>query len=56
MLFANDTDFVNDMRTGVNAKLELWSQTLEFQSFRLSPKKSIWSANLFNEGSKTIVL
>jgi hypothetical protein len=29
MLFADDVVLVNDSRTGVNRKLELWRQTLE---------------------------
>ena len=37
MLFADDIVLlVDETRTGVNAKLELWGQTLESRGFRLS--------------------
>ncbi|EMS66157.1 Arginyl-tRNA synthetase, cytoplasmic [Triticum urartu] len=36
MLFADDVVLVDDSRTGVNRKLELWRQTLESKGFRLS--------------------
>ena len=38
MLFADV--LVNETRTGVNAKLEIWSQTLESRGFRLSKVKT----------------
>ena len=34
MLFADDIVLVDEMRSGVNAKLELWRQTLESRGFR----------------------
>jgi hypothetical protein len=40
MLFANDVVLVDDSRTGVNRKLELWRQTLESKGFRLSRTKT----------------
>ena len=40
MLFADDVVLVDDSRTGVNRKLELWRQTLESKGFRLSRSKT----------------
>ena len=40
MLFADDIVLVDEMRAGINAKLELWRQTLESQGFRLSRDKT----------------
>ena len=40
MSFADDIVLVNEMRAGVNAKLELWRQTLESRDFRLSRTKT----------------
>jgi hypothetical protein len=36
MLFADDVVLVDDSRTGVNRKLELWKHTLESKVFGLS--------------------
>ena len=40
MLFANDVVLVDESRTGVNSKLELWRRTLESKVFRLSRTKT----------------
>jgi hypothetical protein len=40
MLFTNDVVLVNESRTGVDQKLELWRQTLEAKDFRLSRSKT----------------
>ena len=40
MLFANDVVLVDESRTGVNQKLELWRETLESKGFRLSRTKT----------------
>ena len=40
MLFADDIILVDERRAGVNAKLELWRQTLESRGFRLSRTKT----------------
>ena len=40
MLFADDIVLVDETRAGVNAKLELWRQTLESRGFRLSRIKT----------------
>jgi hypothetical protein len=39
MLFANDVVLVDESRTGVNQKLELWRQILEAKYFRLIRSK-----------------
>jgi hypothetical protein len=39
MLFANDVVLVDESRTVVDQKLELWRQTLEAKYFRLSRSK-----------------
>jgi len=39
-LFADDIILVNQTRAGVNAKLELWRQSLESRGFRLSRAKT----------------
>ena len=40
MLFADDVVLVDESRTGVNQKLKLWRETLEFKGFRLSRTKT----------------
>ena len=40
MLFANDIVLVDETRARVNAKLELWMQTLISRAFRLSRAKT----------------
>ena len=40
MLFADDIVLVDESRTGVNQKLELWRETLESKGFRLSRTKT----------------
>ena len=40
MLFADDIVLVDESRTGVNQKLELWLKTLESKGFRLSRTKT----------------
>jgi hypothetical protein len=39
MLFADDVVLIDESRTGVDQKLELWRQTLEVRGFRLSRSK-----------------
>jgi hypothetical protein len=39
MLFADDVVLVDESRTGVAQKLELWRRTLEAKGFRLSRSK-----------------
>jgi hypothetical protein len=40
MLFADNVVLVDNSRTGVNRKLELWRQTLESKGFKLSRTKT----------------
>jgi hypothetical protein len=40
MLFADDAVLVDESKTGVDQKLELWRQTLEAKGFRLSRSKT----------------
>ena len=40
MLFVDDVVLVDESRTGVNQKLELWRKTLESKGFRLSRTKT----------------
>jgi hypothetical protein len=40
MLFADDVVLVDESRTGVDHKLELWRRTLKAKGFRLSRSKS----------------
>ena len=40
MLFADDVVLVDESRTGVNQKLELWRETLESKGLRLSRTKT----------------
>ena len=40
MLSADDVVLVDESRTGVNQKLELWRETLESKGFRLSRTKT----------------
>jgi len=39
MLFPDDIVLVDKTRAGINAKLELWRQTLKSRGFRLSRAK-----------------
>ena len=39
MPFANDIDLVNKIRSGVNAKLEIWQDALESKDFHLNDTK-----------------
>jgi len=48
MLFADDI-LVDETRVGVNAKLELWRQTLESQGFKLSRAKPEYMECKFNK-------
>jgi hypothetical protein len=36
MLFADNVVLIDGSQAGVNRKLELWRQTLEFKGFRVS--------------------
>ena len=49
MLFADDIVLVDETRAGVNAKLELWRQTLESRDFRLNRAKTEYMECKFNK-------
>ena len=40
MLFANDIVLIDQIRQGINSKLELWRHTLESRGFKLSRSKT----------------
>jgi hypothetical protein len=48
MLFADDVVLVDESRTGVEQKLELWRRTLEAKGFRLSRSKTEYMKCDFN--------
>ena len=50
MFFADDIVLVDESRSGVNHKLELWRQTLESKGFRLSKTKTEYMQCTFSEG------
>ena len=57
MLFTDDIVLVDETEAGINAKLELWRQTLKSRDFRLSrAKQNMWSVNSVNRKSEIIVL
>ncbi|XP_070004484.1 uncharacterized protein [Nicotiana sylvestris] len=39
MLFADDTFMTDEIRSGINERLEVWRQTLESKGFKLSRTK-----------------
>ena len=49
MLFADDVVLVDESQSGVNRKLELWRQILEFKSFRLSRTKTEYMGGVVQE-------
>jgi hypothetical protein len=48
MLFADDVILVDESRTGVDQKLELWRRTLKAKGFRLSRSKIEYMKYNFN--------
>jgi hypothetical protein len=48
MLFADNVVLIDKSRIGVNQKLELWRQTLESKSFKLSRTKTEYMRYQFN--------
>nr|XP_009786017.1 PREDICTED: uncharacterized protein LOC104234186 [Nicotiana sylvestris] len=51
MLFAYDIVLIDEMRSGVNTKLEVWRQTLESKSFKLSRTKTEYLECKFSDGT-----
>nr|XP_009631961.1 uncharacterized protein LOC104121628 [Nicotiana tomentosiformis] len=50
MLFADDIILLDETRGGVNARLEVWRQTLEFKGFKLSMLKTEYLEYKFSDG------
>lgn len=50
LLFADDIVLVDESREGVNAKLELWRNTLESKGFRVSRSKTEYMECEFSDG------
>ena len=45
--FANDIVLVDEIRSGVNAKLEIWRDTIESKGFQLvGIKQSTWNVSV----------
>jgi hypothetical protein len=53
MLFANNIVLIDETKTGVNAKLELWQQTLESKGFKISRSKTKYIKCKFIVGRNT---
>lgn len=51
MLCADDVELIDKTRSGVNAKFEVWRQTLESEGFRLSRSKKEYLECKFNKVS-----
>nr|XP_009802969.1 PREDICTED: uncharacterized protein LOC104248423 [Nicotiana sylvestris] len=49
MLFTDDIVLIDEMRRGVNARLEVWRQTLESKGFKLSSSKTEYLECKFSE-------
>ncbi|XP_060211622.1 uncharacterized protein LOC132639158 [Lycium barbarum] len=49
MLFADDIVLIDETRSGVNAKLEVWRQTLESKGFKLSRTKTEYMECKFSD-------
>ncbi|XP_060178388.1 uncharacterized protein LOC132608378 [Lycium barbarum] len=52
MLFADDIVLIDESRSGVNARLEVWRQTLESKGFKLSRTKTEYIECKFRDGSQ----
>lgn len=46
IVVVNDSALVDGIRTGANARLKVWSHTLDFRGFRLRKSKTEYSENL----------
>ncbi|XP_070048722.1 uncharacterized protein [Nicotiana tomentosiformis] len=51
MLFADDIVLIDEMLSGVNARLEVWRQTLESKCFKLSRTKTEYLECKFCDGT-----
>ncbi|XP_019251332.1 PREDICTED: uncharacterized protein LOC109230270 [Nicotiana attenuata] len=54
MLFADDTVLIDETRSGVNARLEVWRQTLESKGFKLSRTKTEYLECKFSNDTQVI--
>ncbi|XP_060202855.1 uncharacterized protein LOC132631279 [Lycium barbarum] len=52
MLFVDDIVLIDELRSGVNARLEVWRQTLESKSFKLSRTQTEYLECKFSNGSQ----
>ncbi|XP_059310768.1 uncharacterized protein LOC132062156 [Lycium ferocissimum] len=52
MMFADDIVLINESRGGVNARLEVWRQTLESKGFKLSRTKTEYLECKFSDVSQ----
>jgi hypothetical protein len=50
MLFEDNVVLVDESRTGVNRKLELWQETLESKGFRLGSTRCDFVTTTHEEG------
>ncbi|XP_047251467.1 uncharacterized protein LOC124886634 [Capsicum annuum] len=53
LLFTDDVVLIDEMHSGVNAKLEVWRQSLQCKEFRLSRSKTEYLEYKFSEVVKT---
>ncbi|XP_009797977.2 uncharacterized protein [Nicotiana sylvestris] len=51
MLFADDIALIDDTRSGFNARLDIWRQTLESKGFKLSKTKTEYLECKFSDGT-----
>ncbi|XP_070050827.1 uncharacterized protein [Nicotiana tomentosiformis] len=51
MLFSDDIVLIDETRSGVNARLGVWRQTLESKGFKLSKTKTEYLECKFSEGT-----
>nr|XP_016496967.1 PREDICTED: uncharacterized protein LOC107815839 [Nicotiana tabacum] len=51
MLFADDKVLIDEIRDGVNARLEVWRQTLESKGFKMSRTKTEYLECKFSDGT-----
>jgi len=49
LLFANDIVLIDETRGGVNERLEIWRQTLEYKGFKLRRTKTKYLECKFND-------
>ena len=55
MLFANDIVLIDETARGVNAKLDVWRETLESRGFKISRNKTEYMVCKFSDNQSTNV-